>query len=64
MMQNYGDFRAGQAQISSILKYEKKHNLKDDKPIEKPEEKKDEKKNEVPSLAQALIEPFRKSDNS
>jgi len=32
----YGDFRAGDAQLSSIRNYEKKHNLKDGKPIETP----------------------------
>lgn len=36
VMQNYGDFRAGQAQTSSIANYEKKHGLKDGKPIENP----------------------------
>lgn len=60
VMQNYGDFRAGQAQTSAVTNYEKKHGLKDGKPIEEPEEKKDEKKNEkkdeVPSWAQALID--------
>ena len=34
VLNNYGDFRAGQAQISSIANYEKKHGLKDGKPIE------------------------------
>ena len=56
VMQNYGDFRAGQAQTSAVSNYEKKHNLKDGKPIENPEEKKDEKKDEVPAWAQALID--------
>lgn len=60
VMQNYGDFRAGQAQTSAVSNYEKKHGLKDGKPIENPEEKKDEKKNEkkddVPAWAQALID--------
>lgn len=60
VMQNYGDFRAGQAQTSAVSNYEKKHGLKDGKPIENPEEKKDEKKDEkkeeVPSWAQALID--------
>ena len=59
VMQNYGDFRAGQAQTSSIANYEKKHGLKDGKPIEKTEEtkkeEKEEKKDEVPAWAQALI---------
>ena len=60
VMQNYGDFRAGQAQTSAVSNYEKKHGLKDGKPVKEPEEKKeekkDEKKDEVPSWAQALID--------
>ncbi len=60
VMQNYGDFRAGQAQTSAVSNYEKKHGRKDGKPIEDPEEnkdgKKDEKKDEVPEWAQALID--------
>lgn len=52
VMQNYGDFRAGQAQTSAVSNYEKKHGLKDGKPVKEPEEKKDE----VPSWAQALID--------
>lgn len=36
VMQNYGDFRAGQAQTSAVSNYEKKHGLKDGKPIETP----------------------------
>lgn len=55
-MQNYGDFRARQAQTSTVSNYEKKHGRKDGKPIEDPEEKKDEKKDEVPEWAQALID--------
>ncbi|WP_373601662.1 hypothetical protein [Phocaeicola plebeius] len=60
VMQNYGDFRAGQAQTSAVSNYERKHGLKDGKPVKEPEEKKeekkDEKKDEVPSWAQALID--------
>lgn len=37
VMQNYGDFRAGQAQTSAVSNYEKKHGLKDGKPIENSE---------------------------
>ena len=36
VMQNYGDFRAGQAQTSAVSNYEKKHGLKDGKPSEPP----------------------------
>lgn len=61
VMQNYGDFRAGQAQTSSISNYEKKHGLKDGKPIENPnpnpkQKPEEEKKDDVPSWAQALID--------
>ena len=60
VLTSYGDFRAGDARITAVVNYEKKHNLKDGKPIENPEEKKDEKKDdkkdEVPSWAQALID--------
>ena len=60
VLNSYGDFRAGDARISAVANYEKKHNLKDGKPIKEPEEKKDEKKDnkkdEVPSWAQALID--------
>lgn len=34
VLQNYGDYRAGQANISSVANYEKKYGLKDGKPIE------------------------------
>ena len=61
VLNNYGDFRAGQAQISAVSNYEKKHGLKDGKPIEESEEtrkkeEEDKKKDEVPSWAQALID--------
>lgn len=36
VMQNYGDFRAGQAQTSAVSNYEKKHGLKDGRPVENP----------------------------
>ena len=60
VLTSYGDFGAGDARITAVANYEKKHNLKDGKPIENPEEKKDEKKDdkkdEVPAWAQALID--------
>lgn len=34
VLTNYGDFRAGDATFKSVQNYEKKHNLKDGKPIE------------------------------
>jgi hypothetical protein len=64
VMQNYGDFRAGQAQTSSIANYEKKHGLKDGKPIEnpKPEPPKPDEKPDIAKLIAdgiaAGIKPF------
>lgn len=64
VMQNYGDFRAGQAQTTSIVNYEKKHGLKDGKPIEnpKPEPPKPEPKPDIAKLIAdgiaAGIKPF------
>ena len=68
VLNNYGDFRAGQAQISSIANYEKKHGLKDGKPIEnqnpeppKPEPKPDEKPDIAKMIADGItagIKPF------
>ena len=49
VLTSYGDFRAGDARITAVANYEKKHNLKDGKPIKEPEEK-------VPAWAQALID--------
>lgn len=34
VLQNYGDFRAGQAKTTSIHNYERKYGLKDGKPVE------------------------------
>ena len=58
VLTSYGDFRAGDATASSIRNYEKKHNLKDGKPIENPNPnpKPEEKKDDVPAWAQALID--------
>lgn len=36
VLNSYGDFRAGDATRTSVSNYEKKHNLKDGKPIEDP----------------------------
>ena len=68
VMQNYGDFRAGQAQTSSIANYEKKHGLKDGKPIENPNPeppKQETKPDEKPDIAKLIangiaagIKPF------
>lgn len=53
----YGDFRAGDASKTAVTNYEKKHNLKDGKPIEKPTTEEQEKKEEdVPAWAQSLID--------
>lgn len=36
VLQSYGDYRAGDATVRAIGNYERKHNLKDGKPIERP----------------------------
>lgn len=59
VMQNYGDFRAGQAQTSSIANYEKKHGLKDGKPIENPKPeppKPDPNPDEKPDIAKLIAD--------
>lgn len=59
VMQNYGDFRAGQAQTSSIANYEKKHGLKDGKPIENPDiepPKPDPKPDDKPDIAKMIAD--------
>lgn len=58
VLKSYGDFRAGDASITAVATYEKKHNLKDGKPVvetvtEKPTEVEPE---DVPAWAKALIE--------
>lgn len=68
VLQNYGDFRAGQAQTSAVTNYEKKHGLKDGKPIEnpnpeppKPEPNPDEKPDIAKMIADGIaagIKPF------
>lgn len=64
VLNNYGDFRAGQAQVSAVSNYEKKHGLKDGKPIEKPEPeppKPDEKTDIAKMIADgitAAMKPF------
>ena len=58
---NYGDFRADGAQKTAVSNYEKKHNIKDGKPIEgnepkePPADPKPNPKEEVPAWAQNLI---------
>ena len=59
---NYGDFRADGAQKTAVSNYEKKHNIKDGKPIEEtkpqdpPAEPKSKPTEEVPAWAQSLID--------
>ena len=57
MLNSYGDFRAGDASKTAVTNYEKKHNLKDGKPIETTTTiKTEENKDDVPAWAQALID--------
>lgn len=60
VLNSYGDFRANSATVSATVNYEKKHGLKDGKPIENPNPNPNpnpqEKKDEVPAWAQSLID--------
>lgn len=59
VLNSYGDFRAGDASKTAVTNYEKKHNLKDGKPIEEQTSKlesKEEKHEDIPAWAQALID--------
>lgn len=55
----YGDSRATDAQKTAVANYEKKHNIKDGKPVEKepePKPKEPEPQGDVPAWAQAIID--------
>ncbi|WP_455590865.1 hypothetical protein [Bacteroides sp.] len=58
VLNSYGDFRANTAVTSAVTNYEKKHGLKDGKPIENPNPNPtpEDKKDDVPPWAQALID--------
>lgn len=57
VLNSYGDFRAGNASKTAVSNYEKKHNLKDGKPIETTTTTKtEENKDDVSAWAQALID--------
>lgn len=59
---NYGDFRADGAQKTAVANYEKKHNIKDGKPIEEPKPQDPlptptpQTTEQVPAWAQSLID--------
>ena len=57
----YGDFRADGAQRTAVANYEKKHNIKDGKPVEEPKPKpgpspETKLADDVPAWAQAIID--------
>lgn len=63
VLNSYGDYRADGAQKTAISNYEKKHNVKDDKPIEEPKPQpiqtstpQPKPSEEVPAWAQSLID--------
>lgn len=59
VLNSYGDFRAGDASKTAVANYEKRHNLKDGKPIETTTTTTtttEDKKDDVPAWAQALID--------
>lgn len=68
VLNSYGDFRAGDASRTSVLNYEKRHNLKDGKPIEnpnpnpnpnpKPEDKTDDMAAIIANAVSAAVKPL------
>ena len=63
VLTSYGDFRADGAQKTAVSNYEKKHNIKDGKPIEEPKPQptptptpQPNPAEEVPAWAQSLID--------
>lgn len=62
VLTSYGDYRADGAQKTAVSNYEKKHNIKDGKPIEEPKpqdpptDPKSKPAEEVPAWAQSLID--------
>lgn len=68
VLNSYGDFRAGDASRTSVLNYEKRHNLKDGKPIEnpnpnpnpnpKPEDKTDDMVAIIANAVSAAVKPL------
>lgn len=66
VLNSYGDFRANSATVSATLNYEKKHGLKDGKPIEspnpnpnpKPEEKPDDMATIIANAVSAAVKPL------
>lgn len=58
VLESYGDSRATEATQTSVTNYEKKHGLKDGKPVEDPNKGKEPKKteDEMPAWAKALVE--------
>ena len=68
VLNSYGDVRAGDATRTSVLNYEKRHNLKDGKPIEnpnpnpnpnpKPEDKTDDMATIIANAVNAAVKPL------
>lgn len=66
VLNSYGDFRAGDATRTSVLNYEKRHNLKDGKPVEttttttttKAEDKPDDMATIIANAVSAAVKPL------
>ena len=58
VLTSYGDYRADGAQKTAVSNYEKKHNIKDGKPIEepKPQDPQPTPTEQAPAWAQSLID--------
>lgn len=56
VLNSYGDFRAGDASKTAVTNYEKKHNLKDGKPIETPNPNPNPKPEDKPDMAKIIAD--------
>lgn len=59
VLNSYGDFRAGDATFKSVQNYEKKHNLKDGKPIENPNPNPNPNPDQQPDMAKMIADAVK-----
>ena len=58
VLNSYGDFRAGDASKTAVTNYEKKHNLKDGKPIENPNPDQPDMATIIANAVSAAVKPL------
>ena len=58
VLTSYGDFRAGDASKTAVSNYEKKHNIKDGKPVDNTAKREQQENNEeeMPAWAKSLVD--------